>query len=91
MDVLGIFTHLRGDDGQWSGWEQDELSRLKTASAAVLENQIWEDGVTDDGGAVSVVEVASVVVVEPPAVVEVDSSSGSSSGSSPSVVLGSEG
>ncbi len=49
MDVLGIFTHLRGDDGQWSGWEQDELSRLKTASAAILENQIWEDGVTDDG------------------------------------------
>lgn len=49
MDILSIFTHLRGDDGQWSGWERDELSRLKEASASVLENQIWEDGVTDNG------------------------------------------
>ncbi len=49
MDVLDFFTHLRGDDGQWSGWERDELSRLKAASAGVLENQIWEDGVTDNG------------------------------------------
>ncbi len=49
MDVLNFFTHLQGEDGSWSGWEKDELSRLKTASADVLENQIWEDGVTDSG------------------------------------------
>lgn len=49
MDVLRIFTHLRGEDGQWSGWEWDELSRLKAAAAVDLENQIWEDGVTDSG------------------------------------------
>lgn len=49
MDVLNFFTHLRGDDGHWSGWERDELSRLKAASASVLDNQIWEDGVTDNG------------------------------------------
>ncbi len=49
MDVFDIFAHLRGEDGQWSGWERSELSRLKSASVDVLENQVWEDGVTDSG------------------------------------------
>lgn len=49
MDALSIFAHFRGGHGEWSAWEQDELLRLKAASAAVLENQVWEDGVTDKG------------------------------------------